>query len=283
MNSINLHLQKRVLHGIIERALDEDIGAGDVTTRSILKGFETGIATAYAKSATVIAGTDVFREVFLYVDGGIAFRGFRSDGEAAAPGDIIAEVGGNLGSILMAERVALNLFQRMCGIATFTHRFVEAVKGTSARILDTRKTAPGLRLLDKAAVRTGGGFNHRFGLFDGVLIKDNHIAAAGGIERAVMLARSGIAHTLKIEVEARSIDEVDQALAAGADIIMLDNMGLPAMREAVSKVAGKVPLEASGNVTLENVRQIAETGVDFISVGALTHSAAAADISLRFD
>jgi nicotinate-nucleotide pyrophosphorylase (carboxylating) len=283
MTTLDLYLQKRVLRGIIERALNEDIGSGDVTTRSILKGGETGLAKALAKSATVIAGIDVFGEAFRCVDGDIAFRGFRNDGELAAPGDIVAEISGNLGSILMAERVALNLFARMCGIASLTRRFVEAVKGTSARILDTRKTVPGLRHLDKAAVRTGGGCNHRFGLFDGVLIKDNHIAAAGGIERAVMLARSGIAHTLKIEVEVRNIDEVDQALAAGADVIMLDNMRLPAMREAVLKVAGKIPLEASGNVTLENVKQIAETGVDFISVGALTHSATAADISLRFD
>jgi nicotinate-nucleotide pyrophosphorylase (carboxylating) len=283
VTTLDLHLQKLTLHGIIQRALEEDIGSGDVTTQSILKGDETGLATALAKSAAVIAGIDVFSEVFRFVDGELDFRAFRNDGEAAAPGDIVAEIRGNLGSILMAERVALNLFARMCGIASLTRRFVEAVKGTSARILDTRKTVPGLRLLDKAAVRIGGGCNHRFGLYDGVLIKDNHIAAAGGIEPAIRQARGCISHTLKIEVEVRNMDEVDQALAAGTDIIMLDNMGLPAMREAVLRVAGKVLLEASGNVSLENVRQIAETGVDFISVGALTHSAAAADISLRFD
>ena len=283
MISVDFHPQKLALYGIIQRALEEDIGSGDVTTLSILKGGETGLATALAKSATVIAGIDVFGEVFRFADGALDFRTFRHDGEEAAPGDIVAEIRGNLGSILMAERVALNLFQRMCGIASLTHRFVEAVMGTPARILDTRKTVPGLRLLDKAAVRTGGGCNHRFGLYDGVLIKDNHIAAAGGIEPAIRRARGCIAHTLKIEVEVRDLDEVDQALAAGADIIMLDNMRLSAMREAVLRVAGKVPLEASGNVTLENVRQIAETGVDFISVGALTHSVAAADISLRFE
>jgi len=177
--------------------------------------------------------------------------------------------------------VALNFLQRMCGIATFTRQYVEAVRGTMAKILDTRKTAPGLRFLDKYAVTVGGGHNHRFGLYDGVLIKDNHIAAAGGISRALERVRRRISHTLKVEVEAKNLKEVKEALRSGADVIMLDNMSVGDMRKAVSLVGGRVPLEASGNVTLANVRQIAETGVDFISIGMLTHSVPAADISLR--
>ena len=177
--------------------------------------------------------------------------------------------------------MALNLFQRMCGIATLTGRYVEAVEGRKARILDTRKTAPGLRILDKYAVRVGGGYNHRFALYDGVLIKDNHIEAAGGIREAVRRVRRGIPHTLKIEVEVKSSAELEEALAAGADSILLDNMDLAEMAAAVKRVAGKIPLEASGNMTLERVGKVADTGVDFISVGALTHSVVAADISLN--
>jgi len=195
-------------------------------------------------------------------------------------GQVVAELSGPLAGILMAERVALNFFQRMCGIATATRQYVEAVSGTKAKILDTRKTVPGLRILDKYAVRIGGGTNHRFGLGNCILIKENHIEAAGGIGEAVSRARQAASHTLKIEVEVKNFQELDEALAAGADIIMLDNMSVPEMREAVRKVNGKVPLEASGNVTLATVRQIAETGVDFISSGALTHSVKAADLSL---
>ena len=196
-------------------------------------------------------------------------------------GDLLAEISGNLASILTAERVALNLFQRMSGIATMTRRYSDAISGTRAKILDTRKTAPGLRIFDKQAVRVGGGFNHRFGLYDGVLIKDNHITAAGGIGPAVRRVRERIPHTLKIEVEVKDMTELEEALAAGADTILLDNMGLKEMAGAVQRVAGKIPLEASGNMTLERVREVAATGVDLISVGALTHSVAAADISLN--
>jgi nicotinate-nucleotide pyrophosphorylase (carboxylating) len=196
-------------------------------------------------------------------------------------GELLAEVSGRLAPILTAERVALNLLQRMCGIATATRRYADAVAGTKARILDTRKTMPGLRILDKYAVRAGGGANHRFALYDGVLIKDNHIAAAGGIGQAVRRVRERIPHTLKIEVEVRDLAGLEEALAAGADAVLLDNMGLDEMARAVQRVAGRVPLEASGNMTLERVREVAETGVDLISVGALTHSASAADISLN--
>ena len=193
----------------------------------------------------------------------------------------MAEISGSLASILTAERVALNLFQRMSGIATLTRRYSDAVQGTGVRILDTRKTAPGLRILDKHAVRVGGGWNHRFALYDGVLVKDNHIAAAGGIGKAVQRIRERVPHTLKIEVEVKDMAELEEAIAAGADAVLLDNMDAAAMGQAVRRAAGRIPLEASGNMTLERVREAAAVGVDMISVGALTHSVTAADISLN--
>lgn len=273
--------QKHALHTLIQSALEEDVGTGDITTSSILTGKETGVARAVAKSEIIVAGMDVFKEVFLFVDKRMQFSGCSEDGRLVMRGTSLAEVSGNLGKILTAERVALNFLQRMCGIATFTRQYVEAVRGTGAKILDTRKTVPGLRFLDKYAVTVGGGHNHRFGLYDGVLIKDNHIAAAGGISRALERVRRRISHALKVEVEAKNLKEVREALRSGADVIMLDNMSVEDMRKAVSLVNGRVPLEASGNVTLANVRQIAETGVDFISIGMLTHSVPAADISLK--
>ena len=269
-----------VLHRLIRLALDEDIGAGDVTTETVLNGRETGKAQAVAKANMILAGIDVFRETFLTLDPDVQWSNCLEDGREIKRGEVLAELSGKLAGILTAERTALNFLQRMSGIATATRRYVQAIAGTSARILDTRKTAPGLRILDKYAVRVGGGVNHRFALYDGVLVKDNHIAAAGGIGPAVERARRAVPHTLKIEVEVKNIDEVRAALAAGADAIMLDNMTIEAMSEAVRLISGRLPVEASGNVTLANVRQIAETGVDFISVGALTHSVAAADISL---
>jgi nicotinate-nucleotide pyrophosphorylase (carboxylating) len=265
---------------IIERALREDIGSGDVTTGSVLTGREKGRARAVAKADMVIAGIQVFKEVFLAVDPEIRFLGKLRDGQRAKRGDTIAEMSGRLSSILQAERVALNLFHRMCGIATLTRRYVDRVKGTKAKILDTRKTVPGLRVLDKYAVKAGGGHNHRFALYDGILIKDNHITAAGGITPAVRRASAFITPTLKIEVEVKNLKEAKEALKAGADVIMLDNMSLKNMEEAVRFIAGKVPVEASGNISLSNVREVAETGVDYISAGALTHSVIAADISL---
>jgi nicotinate-nucleotide pyrophosphorylase (carboxylating) len=271
---------KCIVPRLIQAALEEDVGAGDVTTGAILTGEEVGSAQAVAKSALVVAGIGVFKEVFLFCDVNLKFTGIREDGQRAAPGDILAEISGKFSSILVAERVALNFFQRMCGIAGMTRQYAEEIKGTQAKILDTRKTAPGLRVLDRYAVRIGGGFNHRFGLYDGVLIKDNHIAAAGGISRAVAMVRDHIPHTLKVEVEVRNLPEVEEAIASAVDVIMLDNMSISEMREAVSLVRGRIPLEASGGVNLSNVKQIAETGVDFISVGALTHSVTASDISL---
>ncbi|MFH1078791.1 MAG: carboxylating nicotinate-nucleotide diphosphorylase [Pseudomonadota bacterium] len=273
-------IPKLVLHRLIRSALEEDIGAGDATTAAVLTGRETGNAQAVAKADMILAGIDMFLETFLFLDPDVRFTGFLEDGREIKCGEVLAELSGKLASILTAERTALNFLQRMSGIATMTQRYVQAVAGTRARILDTRKTAPGLRVLDKYAVRIGGGLNHRFALYDGVLIKDNHITAAGGITPAIERARRTIAHTLKIEVEVKNIGDVREALAAGADIIMLDNMAPEVMSEAVRLIGGRVPVEASGNVMLANVRQIAETGVDFISVGALTHSVGAADISL---
>ena len=272
---------RHVLTELIRTALAEDVGMGDVTTGAALRGDETGLARATAKAELVTAGIEVFGEVFRTLDPALTFTACRRDGEKARMGDVLAEISGSLASILTAERVALNLLQRMCGIATLTRRYVDEITGMHAKILDTRKTAPGLRVLDKYAVRAGGGCNHRFALYDGVLIKDNHITAAGGIGEAVRRVRGRVPHTLKIEVEVKNEAELEEALTAGADSVLLDNMGLPEMAAAVKRVAAKIPLEASGNMTLERVRGVAATGVDLISVGALTHSAAAADISLN--
>jgi nicotinate-nucleotide pyrophosphorylase (carboxylating) len=274
-------LPQHAVGQLIRRALDEDIGSGDITTGAALRGDEMGHAQATAKAEMIVAGIDVFGEVFLTLDPTLGFTARRRDGEKAGKGDLLAEISGRLASILTAERVALNLFQRMCGIATLTRRYVDQIEGSRTKILDTRKTVPGLRFLDKYAVRVGGGFNHRFALYDGVLIKDNHITAAGGIGPAVRRVRERIPHTLKVEVEVRNMAELEEALAAGADAAMLDNMDLAKIAAAVKRVGGKIPLEASGNMTLERVREVAKTGVDLISVGALTHSPAAADISLN--
>jgi nicotinate-nucleotide pyrophosphorylase (carboxylating) len=274
---------RQKLTKLIRTALDEDIGAGDVTTQAALRGDETGLARATAKAGMVVAGIDLFGEVFITLDPTLNFQALRRDGDRVGAGELLAELSGRLASILTAERVALNLFQRMSGIATQTRRYCDRVAGLSVKILDTRKTAPGLRILDKYAVRVGGGFNHRFALYDGVLIKDNHIAAAGGIGNAVLRVRARIPHTLKIEVEVKNLTELDEALAAGADAVLLDNMDLAELSAAVRRVGGRIPCEASGNMTLERVREVAETGVGLISVGALTHSVAAADISLNVE
>jgi nicotinate-nucleotide pyrophosphorylase (carboxylating) len=276
-----MSLEKAEIKRIIETALHEDIGAGDVTSDAVLSGKETGRARALAKADMLIAGMDVFKAVFVTVDPDIRFTPRNDDGSKAKNGTILAGVKGNLRSILKAERVALNLFQRMCGIATLTRQYADLVKGTQAKILDTRKTVPGLRILDKYAVRIGGGYNHRHALYDGILIKDNHITAAGGIIPAVTRAAAATSPLLKIEVEVKNLSEVKDALAVGAHMIMLDNMTIGAIKQAVRLIAGRVCIEVSGNVSLQNVRAIAETGVDFISIGALTHSVAAADISLK--
>ncbi len=269
------------LKNLIEQALAEDLGPGDVTSEATVPADSTSEAVMLAKQHLVLAGLDVAREVFHYLDPAIQFLAFAKDGAVIHSGTEIAKLSGNTRLLLAGERVALNLLQHLSGIATLTARYVEKVKGLKAEMLDTRKTLPGLRKLEKYAVRMGGGRNHRFGLFDGVLIKDNHIKAAGGIIKAVERAQKKAHHLLKIEVETRTLDEVAEALAVGADIIMLDNMPIDVMREAVKLVAGRALVEASGNVTLETIRPIAETGVDFISSGSLTHSAPAADISMK--
>jgi len=233
-----------------------------------------------AKQDLVLAGIDVAAAVFHHLDPDIRFTPFVKDGDHVNAGTEIAKLSGNTRALLAGERTALNLLQHLSGIATLTTKYVEAIKGLKAEALDTRKTLPGLRQLEKYAVRMGGGRNHRMGLYDMVLIKDNHIMASGGITKAVAAVRTK-AGILKIEVETKTLDEVREALAAGVDIIMLDNMPTDMMREAVTLIAGRALVEASGNVTLETVRHIAETGVDFISVGSLTHSAPAADISMK--
>jgi nicotinate-nucleotide pyrophosphorylase (carboxylating) len=269
---------------IIKNALAEDIGTGDITTQATISGKKKGRALAIAKDDFVIAGVDVFAETFRLLDKNIKVKKIINDGSRVKKGALIAEISGSLSNILKAERVSLNLFQRMCGIATLTAKYAQAVRGFKAVILDTRKTVPNLRILDKMAVRIGGGTNHRIGLYDGVLIKDNHIQAAGSITAAVNAQRKQLAHLarkMKIEVETKNLMEVKEALRCGVDIIMLDNMSVPVMKKAVDFVAGRALIEASGNVSLKNVAQIAAIGVDFISVGELTHSVRAADISLK--
>lgn len=268
---------------IVKAALEEDIGLGDITTEATVAKGTTARAELVAKEDFVLAGIDVVRRVFEVLDPAVSFEKLLEDGQRVSRGDVVAWIKGDAAALLQAERVALNLLQRMSGIATMTARFVEAVEGTGTTIVDTRKTAPGLRVLDKYAMRTGGGSNHRVGLFDGVLIKENHVAAAGGIAEAVGRARRRVSHVQKIEVETRNLDEVRQALDAGAEVLLLDNMELAMLSEAVELCAGKTLTEASGGVNLETVREIAETGVDFISVGALTHSVRAVDISMLFE
>ena len=270
---------------IIRRALDEDIGPGDVTSQWTLPAELELEGKLLAKADGVVAGLAVAAAVFHLVDERVRFISLCQDGQRVRAGDVLAVVQGPARAVLGAERTALNFLQRMSGIATAARRYVDAVAGTRAVILDTRKTAPGLRVLDKWAVRLGGGQNHRFGLFDMVLIKDNHIAAAGGITQAVARVRAHNQAGLPVEVEVKSLAELEETLAIQPplDRIMLDNMDLETMRRAVEMTAGRVPLEASGGVSLERVRAIAETGVDYISVGALTHSVTALDISLEVE
>jgi len=272
---------------IIDLALAEDLGGGDVTSLATIPVGAHAQATIIAKQTGVLSGVDVAGAVFRRVNPMVRFEPRAADGQLLQPGDAVAVVDGLAQSLLAAERVALNLLQRLSGVATLTAAYVAAVEGTKARIVDTRKTTPGLRMMEKAAVRHGGGRNHRFNLTDGVLIKDNHLAAVGGdgperVARAVRLARERAPHPLRIEVEVTTLDELAEALNAGADIVLLDNMDVPMLRRAVEQTANRALLEASGGITLKTVRAVAETGVDLISVGALTHSAPALDLSLEF-
>ncbi|MCH8283539.1 MAG: carboxylating nicotinate-nucleotide diphosphorylase [Chloroflexi bacterium] len=272
---------------LVRRALDEDAAEADVTTQALVGASETGAGVFLVKAGGVLAGLPVAEAVFHAVDPSVAFQARAADGQRVRRRHVVATIEGPLASLLVGERVALNFLQRLSGIATLTARYVRAVRGTGAEILDTRKTTPGLRRLEKYAVRMGGGRNHRMDLSDAVLIKDNHLAAirAQGltIKDAVRRARSQAPPGITVEVEVTSVDESREAVDAGVDVVLLDNMGLDAMRRAVLAARGKARTEASGGITLSTVRAVAETGVDFISVGALTHSAKALDISLEIE
>jgi nicotinate-nucleotide pyrophosphorylase (carboxylating) len=264
----------------IRRALNEDIGSGDVSTNSIVSSEAGATAQIIAKQDGIASGLTVAQGVFHLLSPDICVTSTVSDGARIVNGQVLLELTGPARAILTGERTALNFLGHMCGIATLTRKFVDAIAGTKATILDTRKTAPGLRAIEKLAVRHGGGNNHRFGLFDMVLIKNNHIDQAGSLTKAVELARAG-AHNLEIEVESRTILEMEEAISLGIERILLDNMSLEDLRHAVALCDGRAKLEASGNVRLDNVSAIADTGIDFISIGALTHSASVLDVSLR--
>jgi len=266
---------------IIEQALLEDIGTGDITSESIVPFDLKAKGTIKTLEGGVIAGINIVHLVFKKLDPEIIFQEKIKDGTKVARDKVLAEITGSARTILKGERVALNFLQRMSGIATITSKFCQEIKDLPVRIVDTRKTTPGLRMLEKYAVRMGGGHNHRFGLYDAVLIKDNHITVTGGITSAVNSVRKQISHTVKIEVEIDNLSQLEKVLKTQVDIIMLDNMDLDTMREAVKMVKGKTLIEASGGITLDKVRKIAQTGVDLISVGALTHSVKSLDISME--
>jgi len=287
MRKPSLGLSKAQIGKIIDSALAEDLGSGDLTTELLIPSELRGRASIVVRGEGVLAGIGVAAEVFRRVGPVLQFRGLVSDGSKVHPGDVAATIEGSAASILKAERTALNFLQHLSGIATETARYVEAVSGLGTKIYDTRKTIPGLRPLEKYAVRVGGGYNHRQSLGDGILIKDNHLAALHsqgiGLREVVEKARRAAPHTLNVEVEVQNIDEARQALDAGAETIMVDNMNLEDMRYVVQLCQGRALIEASGGITLENVRAVAETGVDLISIGALTHSAKALDIGLELE
>lgn len=265
---------------IIEIALQEDIGTGDITTDNIITPDMVGIGTIKAKEPLVLAGIDIAGQIFTTLDPDAACRPFYTDGDEIPAGEIILEIQGRLRALLLGERTALNFLQRLSGIATHVRTYVRALGDSSVKLVDTRKTTPGWRVLEKYAVRQGGAHNHRMGLFDGALIKDNHIAVAGSINKAVALVRNVVSHLVKIEVEAADLDQVREALEAGVEIIMLDNMSLPQIKEAMAIIGNQAMIEISGNVNLDNLAEFADTGVDLISCGALTHSARSVDISM---
>ena len=277
-----MYLNDIMLDKLIMNALSEDVGTGDITTESTIPETARAHGLYKAKESGVLCGIGVAARVFELIDRDIEFTPLKSDGDRIEKGEIIAEVRGKATNVLTGERVGLNLMQRMSGIATRTAEAVAQVEGTGAKICDTRKTTPGLRVVEKYAVKVGGGTNHRFNLADGILIKDNHIVAAGSITNAVRAARANAPHTLKIEVEVETFDELNEALDVGADIIMLDNMSCEDMKKAVGIVNGRAVTEASGNMGDRNLKEVADCGVDLISIGALTHSVRSLDISLKF-
>lgn len=272
---------------VVRQALEEDLGWGDVTTDSLIDPTLRASGRIVARETGVVAGVEVAARVFTLVDPAVEVTANRADGDPVQPGDTVLTIAGPAAALLRAERTALNFLQRLSGVATQTARYVERLEGLPAKVIDTRKTTPGLRSLEKYAVRLGGGHNHRHGLGDGVLVKDNHLVAlrleGAGIAEAVRRARERVPHTIKIEVEADTLDQVQEAVEAGSDLILLDNMSPEELRAAVQFVDGRAVLEASGGITLETIRSVAETGVDLISVGALTHSVRALDLSLDFD
>ena len=275
---------ENLIDKLIDLALEEDINTGDVTTESIIPESMNAVATMTAKQEGVISGLEVVKKVFDRFQNDVVFIPYFKDGDFVQKGDVILRVEASYPTLLRGERLSLNIFQRMCGIATETGRYVKELAGTYTQLLDTRKTAPGLRVLDKLAVKHGGGTNHRMGLYDMAMIKDNHIKMAGGITKAVEQVRSHIPATIKVEVETTNLAEVDEAIAAGADIIMLDNMDNATMAKAVEVIRASdkgIKTEASGNMSIPRLKEVAATGVDFISVGALTHTVKAMDISMN--
>ncbi len=278
MNGITMTLQAD--HLILE-ALKEDISSEDVSTNAVMRDAVQGEVDLICKQEGVLAGLEVFRRVFELLDSGTVTEFFCKDGDKVSPGQLLGKVQGDIRILLSGERVALNYLQRMSGIATYTHSVAELLKDSCTKLLDTRKTTPNMRIFEKYAVRVGGGYNHRYNLSDGVLLKDNHIGAAGGVGRAVRMAREYAPFVRKIEVEVENLEMVREAVEAGADIIMLDNMSPDDMREAVRMIGGRAETECSGNVTRDNIAELAELGVDYISSGALTHSAPILDISMK--
>lgn len=278
-----MDLDPRDLRELAGAFLNEDIGHGDVTTEAVVDPVARGTARIEAREPFVVAGLDIARACFVLLDESVTWTPVAPDGARVDTGDVLVRIEGSLGPILTAERTALNLLQRLSAVATLTARFVAEIAGTRAQIIDTRKTTPGMRILEKGAVRVGGGGNHRFGLDDGILIKDNHVRAAGGVTEAVKRARNAAPHGLVVEVEVTTLDELAEALDAGAQAILLDNMDPTTVRQAVERVDRSAVIEASGGIDLDNVRAYAETGVDLISIGALTHSAGSVDISLEVE
>ncbi|MDR1755370.1 MAG: carboxylating nicotinate-nucleotide diphosphorylase [Culturomica sp.] len=272
---------QKLIDKLIDLAVEEDIAAGDLTTDSIIPANSRAVAEMKMKADGVISGLEIARQVYERFEKGVLFTPFVKDGDRVKKGDIILRIEASYRCLLLGERLSLNILQRMSGIATETARYVRELAGTRTRLLDTRKTAPGLRVLDKMAVKQGGGSNHRMGLFDMVMIKDNHIKVAGSISKAVQAVRARIPAGIRVEVETTNLAEVREALAAGADIIMFDNMDTAAMAEAVKVIGGKAETEASGNMNIPRLKEVAATGVDYISAGALTHSVTALDISMN--
>lgn len=278
-----MNWQNPFILDLVKRALTEDIWTGDITTEAVIPAERQAVGRVWTKVDGVIAGLPLLGQVFMQVDPSLQVDLLVEDGYVATAGTTLASISGSASSILLGERVALNFLQRLSGIATRTSRLAEPIKFYQGRILDTRKTTPGLRLLEKYAVRMGGGYNHRFGLYDAVLIKDNHIAVAGSIKEAVAQVRRRVGHTTKIEVEVESLEQLNEALDSRADIIMLDNMSVEMMKEAVKLAHGKAIVEASGGIDEENIVEVAKTGVDYISIGGITHSVKSLDISLDIE